>query len=143
MPSTPGLPPLGGDALDFALLRLDEAIGEKRGWFDLSKDTPDVKVGDPLLIIQHPFGAPLKLALDTRAVLDPVPPDVRLRYATNTEHGSSGSPVLTLDWRLLALHHLGDPGMGPPQYNEGIPVGLVRDALRQKGHGSLIAQPRE
>jgi V8-like Glu-specific endopeptidase len=31
-----------------------------------------------------------------------------VRYAVNTEPGTSGSPVFDKDWRLVALHHLGD-----------------------------------
>ncbi|MEG9525442.1 MAG: serine protease [Hyphomicrobiales bacterium] len=141
MPERPGLPPLGPDTLDYALLKLDEPVGLKRGWLDLETEAPALAVQDPVLIVQHPFGAPLKLAMDTDAVLDPIPPGLRLRYATNTEHGSSGAPVLTMDWRLVALHHLGDPAPAKPNYNEGIPIGLVRDQLRAKGQGDLIRAP--
>ena len=41
---------------------------------------------------QHPEGTPLKLALDTEAVISLNANNTRVLYSTNTEPGSSGSP---------------------------------------------------
>jgi V8-like Glu-specific endopeptidase len=60
----------------------------------------------------------------------------RVRYRTNTEGGSSGSPCFDADWNLIALHHLGDPNFSTPTYNQGIPFTAIVDLLekREKKH---------
>jgi V8-like Glu-specific endopeptidase len=88
----------------------------------------------PLLIAQHPYGMPLKLAVDTAAVLAVNPGGTRVRYATTTEAGSSGSPVFDLNWNLVALHHFGDPAWNrPPAYNQGVPIDQVRARITARG----------
>ena len=46
----------------------------------------------------------------------------RLRYQTNTEDGSSGSPVFNREWRVVALHHahLSEFGIVAPIGRRGI-----------------------
>jgi hypothetical protein len=130
------------DELDYALLRLDRAIGSEaadggsRGWLVLSGDAAVPRPGDPLMILQHPDGAPLKLALDTQAILAVNANGTRIRYATNTDPGSSGSPCFTLDWDLVALHHFGDPAWRDPRFNQGVPVGKIRHLLDGRGRAS-------
>jgi V8-like Glu-specific endopeptidase len=88
----------------------------------------------PLMIAQHPDGKSLKLAVDTESVIGVNAGQTRVRYATNTEAGSSGSPVFDLDWNLVALHHLGDPAYDhPPSYNQGVPINKIRDRLAISG----------
>jgi V8-like Glu-specific endopeptidase len=89
--------------------------------------------GAPLLIAQHPQGEPIKLAIDMDAVLGLNGNATRVRYATNTEPGSSGSPCFDMDWTLVALHHMGDPRWRNPQYNEGVPISLIRARLARQG----------
>ena len=70
--------------------------------------------------------------LDTKAVLKtPELGALRIRYATNTEGGSSGSPVFTLEWGLAALHHYGDPVYAHPKWNQGVPIDLIRARIEQ------------
>ena len=59
---------------------------------------------DPILILQHPNAAPLKLSFG--AVERPDPPN-RVLYEVNTEGGSSGSPCLTQNLKVTAIHHFG------------------------------------
>lgn len=113
--------------LDFALLRLSRKIGDekKRGWMDLGTTAPNAAVNAPVFIVQHAAGNPMELALDTNGVIGYSPKQRRIRYRTNTLAGSSGSPVFTQDWELLALHHAGDPKypeLDTGKYNEGIPI---------------------
>ena len=126
------------DQLDFALLNLSRPA--ERGWVPMRADAPLPELGAPLLILQHPDGGPLKLALDTQAVQFINANATRIRYFTNTDPGSSGSPCFSMDWELLALHHLGDPAWNA-KYNQGVPIGLIRRRLDSKGLGGLLGPP--
>ena len=102
-------------------------------------DPPPIAAGAALIIVQHPRGEPMRFAIDTDAVIGFVHDDLRLRYRTNTEAGSSGSPCFSMGWDLQALHHLGDPAAGPAPFNQGIPVGLNRASIQASGQGALLA----
>ncbi len=132
------------DELDYAILRLDGNPGQKpvseksaderpRGWVEFTGRAVEFAPGSPLFIVQHPSGAPLKLALDTRAVLGLNANGTRVRYRTHTQPGSSGSPCFNQQWELVALHH---SGIVP--FNEGIPTGLIAAALQRRGRWPLV-----
>ena len=133
------------DELDYAILRVngepgEEQIGEnpdpsssKRGWIKLPVEpyyefSPDT----PLLIVQHPNKEPLKLALDTEAIIGVNENCTTVKYKTNTEPGSSGSPCFDLNWNLVALHHSGDPNWNP-KYNAGSPFSAICMRLTRQG----------
>lgn len=118
------------DELDYALLQLSKGTAE-RGAVPV-RPAPPVAANDPLILVQHPQGETLKIALDDSAVEGFVHDGRRLRYRTNTEPGSSGSPCFTFDLDLVALHHLGDPSFGAPKYNQGIPIDLVRASIEAR-----------
>lgn len=138
---TPDQPPPLATELDFALLCLAKAAGKERGWFALPERDETLPEKTPLIIVQHPHGGPIKLAIDTEAVLPTpgAPERPRLRYATNTDPGSSGSPCLSMDWQLVALHHYGDPAWSDPKFNQGIPAGRIRADLVANGHGDRLS----
>ena len=124
--------------LDFALIRLAEPFGRSpvataaagpRGWVRLPGIQPPLPDGAPMIIVQHPNSEPISLALDTNAVQGLNANGTRVRYATNTDSGSSGSPCFDFDWSLVALHHMGDPNWRNPTYNEGVPIGLIADRI--------------
>lgn len=135
----------GADELDFVLVRLAQPIGAgpigssaaegapSRGWIKLPSVQPPLPTGAPIIIAQHPKGDPIQLAMDMDAVLSMNANSTRVRYATNTEPGSSGSPCFDMDWTLVALHHMGDPDWRNPQYNEGVPIGLIAARLAAQG----------
>ena len=143
------------DELDYALLQVRGSPGENpiggkaeagaplRGWIELPEEEHDFQPNTPLFIVQHPKGAALKLALDTRAVVGLYGAGRRVRYRTNTEPGSSGSPVFDQNWNLVALHHSGDPASIMPSYNEGIPITLIAGRLRKKGLGGYLGAAAE
>lgn len=145
---TPGL-----EHLDYALLRLERPIGEEpsvhasqgapvpRGWVSLAETPPPIAQDMPLFILQHPDGSPLSLAFDTSAVLEVRAGGTRVRYRVNTERGSSGSPVFDAKWRIVALHHYGDPAYNHPRYNQGVPIKAILARLAAQGHAALLRRP--
>jgi hypothetical protein len=56
----------------------------------------------PVNIIQHPNGNAKRVALRNNLLTGA--DDQTIRYFTDTDFGSSGSPVCDDNWRVLALH---------------------------------------
>lgn len=81
-----------------------EVIGSTR----LIEATGKVLVGSALNIIQHPLGGPRKFAISNNRLVDLLPEGF-LHYETDTEPGSSGAPVYSNGWELVALHHSAVP----------------------------------
>ena len=74
-------------------------------------------------IIQHPRGRPKEIAIHDNRVVRVQ--DLVLRYRTDTEPGSSGSPVFNNEWELVALHHAGVLQSDGSAENEGIRVSAI------------------
>jgi Trypsin-like peptidase domain/Effector-associated domain 1 len=144
------------DQLDFAFLRVDGRPGEDpvggptrdptstpRGWIRPPVQDYDFSRSPSLAIVQHPDGRPMRIALDTEAVLGLNDSGTRVRYATTTEPGSSGSPCFGPNWEWVALHHMGDPRFAlhgaRPEFNQGIPVTAIRTLLSAQGKARLLA----
>jgi hypothetical protein len=138
------------DQLDCAVIRLSKSLGnmvigdnpqaqgDRRGWISLPDATvvTDFLEHAPLFIIQHPEGDPIKLALCTDGIQSVNTERTRVRYSTNTERGSSGSPCFDQNWNLVALHHAGDPNFAVghiPEFNEGIPIDTITRFLKGRG----------
>jgi endonuclease G, mitochondrial len=81
---------------------------EPLGW-----NAPPMEDDDPILveeyvnIIQHPGGRSKQVAMRDNQIIDLLPEF--LHYRTDTEPGSSGSPVFNDQWELVGLHHSGVP----------------------------------
>lgn len=129
------------DELDYALLRVDgvpgkEAIGTKpdpsspeRGWVKFTDEVYEFVPDTPLFILQHPQGEALKLGFDTEAIIGVNENGTMVKYRTNTEPGSSGSPCFDINWQLVALHHSGDPAYESAKYNAGTPFSAICSRL--------------
>lgn len=130
------------DELDVAVLRLADRVGElpagraagvtdaqPRGWISDPVDEPP-RPGSPLLLLQHPAGTPMRLALGS--VLAANANGTRMRHSVNTEPGSSGAPCLDAALRLVGLHHAGDPTFGPARHNVAVPIGRIRALLAER-----------
>jgi hypothetical protein len=147
------------EELDYALIRLAESAGQdlldnganladppKRGFIEISQKPVSFEKDSSLFILQHPKGEPLKLALETRSVLGLFDSGCRVRYTTNTEPGSSGSPCFTPEWELAVLHHSGDPDFDPehkPTYNEGIPMNTIVTLIEQHNKSAALGPSKD
>jgi hypothetical protein len=105
-------------------------------WGALTLRRQPVQAGDFVNIIQHPMGAPKQIALYHNVVV--FAGEGRVQYLTDTEPGSSGSPVFNSDWQVVAIHHSGgwltEPGTRTQFFrNEGIHVDRLVDGLAAAG----------
>ncbi len=102
--------------------------------------------GENVTIIQHPGGAPKQIAIRASQIIefgkDDIIPGLDaerfIHYTTDTEPGSSGSPVLNDQWQVVALHHKAVPAPLPPDgqpveevwiANEGVRVSAIYISL--------------
>jgi V8-like Glu-specific endopeptidase len=102
-------------------------------------ETPILRKDQLVNIIQHPAGRRKEVALQNNKV-DKLFQNT-VRYTTDTEPGSSGSPVFDNLWQLAALHHAGGDVApnGTFVNNEGIRLDPIVADLRQAfpGHSVL------
>jgi hypothetical protein len=146
------------DELDFVLIQLKEPAGDEpvggrgepgavtRGFIEMPTAAHEFAPHSPLFILQHPEGTPMKVGLDTEAIVAVNANGTRVLYRTNTEPGSSGSPCFDENWKLVALHHSGDPNfdaINPPEHNRGIPIAAIRQLLEKRSLSVVLgAQER-
>ncbi len=104
--------------LDFARVRIvDRPEQPLKQWGFLAFETQRLPAaGEPVTIIQHPNGLDKHIALRANEVISVW--NQHLFYTTDTEPGSSGSPVFNADWKVVAIHHAGkDAAQGGLQIN--------------------------
>lgn len=116
--------------LDFAVIHLASDVEPTRRPLELPFAPPVVSQNDYVVIGQHPKGQAAQLALGQ--VIAHPGESLRYRYNVTTESGSSGSPVLDMDLRLVALHHAAEP-TSDPKYNQGVPIARVKEAIAAAG----------
>jgi V8-like Glu-specific endopeptidase len=111
-------------------------------------DVPEPITGAPALplanegafvyVVGHPAGAGLKLSIRGNDLLAYDEQQVKVHYRAPTEPGSSGSPVFTPQWQLMAVHHAGSSKMrrlDDPnetyEANEGLTLEFIRQEFGQ------------
>jgi endonuclease G, mitochondrial len=115
------------DQFDYALVALGQrqsglAAPSELGFCALS-DQPDKHViGMNTNIIQHPSGWPKMISVRNNILTART--DHTLLYETDTEQGSSGSPVFNDDWQLVALHHWGEPFLDQGNFKNAVPLNV-------------------
>jgi endonuclease G len=92
---------------DFALVAVKAAASalEPFGSNPLIEAEGKGVIGEFVSIIQHPGGRRKEVALRENKFIDLKDPF--MHYTTDTEPGSSGSPVFNDQWEIVALHHAG------------------------------------
>lgn len=95
------------DQFDFARVRVIDnpaAPLSQWGWVEFDPSALP-SIGESVTIIQHPKGQDKQIALNANEVVSVW--NQYLFYTTDTEPGSSGSPVFNKDWKVVAIHHAG------------------------------------
>lgn len=100
--------------------------GSKYGFVPL-RPTVTYPIGLRLNIIQHPQGRKKEVVVQQNELND-VHTNV-IHYFSDTDYGSSGSPVFNNTWDLMALHHAREPGESA---NEGIRIDKIVADLRNE-----------
>ena len=127
---------LADEERDFALVALKAPPGalDQFGSNPLIEAEGKGVIGEYVTIVQHPRGLKKQVALRENKFVDIADPFVH--YTTDTEPGSSGSPVFNDQWEVVALHHAGVPA---PEHeetggyiNEGILVRKIMEFVRQQ-----------
>jgi endonuclease G, mitochondrial len=120
------------DELDYTVVALGGRVsGEKSlaqfGFIPVSNARNKHQLGDFVNIIQHPDGRMKEAVLRENQLVARA--GTALHYLADTEEGASGSPVLNVQFALVALHHWGSPHRElhdengnpiPKSVNEGI-----------------------
>jgi len=103
-------------------------------WGELPLARARIGVGTRVNIVQHPAGQHKQISFLFNLVA--YVGNNRVQYLTDTEPGSSGSPVFDEKWNVVALHHSGGwlPEPGSDQNttfyrNEGILIDVIVDGL--------------
>lgn len=136
------------DQLDYAILRVDGTPGDSpaggntsdpaaipRRWIQPLLSVYDFQTQKALYIVEHPDGKPMQVAIDSDAIVGVNGNCTRVRYRTETQPGSSGSPCFGANWDWVAIHHSGDPKYlkgFKPEFNQGIPVTAIHGLLRKR-----------
>ncbi len=107
---------------DIPILEISEAVAPQNGM--------------PAFIVQHPGGERKRLAYVRNQIT--FFNDRVVHYLSDTQGGSSGSPVFDEAGRLVALHHAGGrpqevAGKPPLAKNEGIRISAVAQGLADAG----------
>jgi endonuclease G len=121
--------PILNKELDLALVGVESrsrngAPLANYGWLRLNPNPGKAFIGEYLTIIQHPGGGRKQVCVRENKLLKMNPNSPFLWYQTDTVGGSSGSPVFSDSWEVVALHHSGVPRIR--QVN-GVDRWLTRD----------------
>ncbi len=121
------------DRSDVTLLRFAGEAPKLEHPIEAAPALPLVTEGAYVYVIGHPAGAGLKFSIRGNDLLAYDQAKRKVHYTAPTEPGSSGSPVFSSQWKLIAVHHAGsskmrrlDDDSATYQANEGISLEAIR-----------------
>ncbi len=144
--------------LDFTLVAVapmsnDGVPLERFGWLPLIPVSGKAIAEEWVSIIQHPGSLPKQIAIHSSKIVKPGADEVRakreyfIHYSTDTEPGSSGSPVLNDQWQVVAIHHKAVPKGKPKKdgsiewlCNQGVRISAIFKWLERNRFESLNAR---
>ena len=122
------------ERLDFTIIACEESLDDIEP-IPLLRNPSLVTRHERVNVIQHPSARAKEIAIHDNRV-ERIMTEV-IRYRTDTEPGSSGSPVFNNEWDLVALHHAGFNQPGGKAMNEGIRISaIVSHLLSRSGRES-------
>ncbi|MFN3347726.1 trypsin-like peptidase domain-containing protein [Pseudorhodoplanes sp.] len=134
------------NGLDYTFVAIEPGAAQNFGTVELERAAYVAHPGTFANIIQHPDGRPQEIVIhDNEIVSDD---GTLLHYLSDTDYGSSGSPVFDNTWRLVALHHARAPNKNglridqnqPPRFlNEGIKISTIATDLEQRASREGLA----
>lgn len=120
--------------LDFAVLRLAQPVGVDFGTLTLSGQP--MAPQQPAFVVQHPDGRPKEIAFRNCRLgavgVAGVVAGVDVTHSCDTEGGSSGAPVLSMQGQVVALHHWSNGGAFPGA-NRAVMMARILPELRAAG----------
>jgi endonuclease G len=128
--------------LDFTIVAVGKRIfGEGElsdfGYCPITETPNKHSLGILANIVGHPDGKFKQIAIRKNRIA--ARNDDVLLYYTNTEIGSSGSPVFNDQWKPIALHHWGVPSRdtingkpAPKETNEGIRISAIVNRINSE-----------
>lgn len=120
-------------AVGRAALYLSHHAGDSWGHIPLVDKA--MAVEQRINIIQHPRTRYKEVCLHDNRITEIFANAIH--YTTDTENGSSGSPVFDNEWELLAIHHAaGDYHAGQWIDNEGMRIDSIIDDLQNSLRGT-------
>jgi endonuclease/exonuclease/phosphatase family metal-dependent hydrolase len=123
-------------SLDYTIVGCDDQGLDDISPIRLQRNPALITEQERVVVIQHPRARKKEVALHDNRVTNLL--DRVLRYRTDTEPGSSGSPVFNNAWELVALHHAGERDPDGTAENEGILISAIVNDLTEQ----LRANPR-
>lgn len=139
--------PLRG-GLDFTFVWVDVARMPDGAVIRMERAAFIVQPQDRAFLIHHPGGRPKRVSLDRCDIVSAAPAGPVIHYTSDSETGSSGSPVFDRTGRLIALHHASRQnhdgaatldGTQPDHVNEGIKIAAI--ALELETRRTLPGEP--
>ncbi len=127
------------DGLDYAFVGI-QPPGPKFGKIQLERRLLVSRPKGRANVIQHPRGRPQEVVVQNNFVV--ADDGVFLRYRSDTEPGSSGSPVFDNRWKMIALHHA-SAGRDEEGFfrNEGIKISAIAmDLETRRSRGESAGQ---
>lgn len=125
--------------LDYCFVWVEGTPHETYGTIDFWRGSFMAPERSKANIIHHPDGNPKRASLEKNEVIDLGLREVLCHYASDTEPGSSGGPVMTDEWRLFALHHASTQDLSADLQKKIKAFGHVSEYLNEGIKTSAIA----
>lgn len=129
------------DGLDYTFVWIEDVALPEGSLISMERAAFSVQPGERAFIIHHPSGNPKRVSLDDTDIVTARPDGAVIHYTSDTEPGSSGSPVFDRSGRLIGLHHASRynddevstaDGVKPEYVNEGIKIAAIALDLEKR-----------